>query len=925
MPISEEEVKKMRDEIESLKAGMVGLGSTGVKTFEDLERSLNGYQAAIDRNILGEEKVGETLRKKFELVKQFIERKIKLNDLEGNDYKLALERYEQYKKEIEQLDKLDAVEKRRIENLQGMAGVMKQYTDKIVGADNASTKFLVGLATLPVGLKNAQTAAEFTGAALQRFGTALINIGLIPFRQTYELMIEMNKELAARVRESSYAIENSFMVAMYKSSNSMALFGIVAKDIMKDFYALRDTSAVAYNQIANGNQAAGLAIAETSAKFTRLGVSAETTGKIIDTFTLSIQASGKSSSSINESLERFANTSIGLGIPLRKFAADFESSMSKLAAQGTKALDIFVDLERQSKKLGIEFNTLLGITEQFDTFEGAAQAAGKLNAILGGDYLNSIQMLNADEATRIKLIKESLDSTGRSFETLDKYSKKAIATSLGISDMNVANKLFSNSQSENSLSTQKLNDVLEKSASIGEKFDAMLKKLALTFEPLLTYIEKAVKGLDELFSVFADMSDGAKFWSSLGIIALGMGAVYLSFVLATKGLGMFIDRIFASSKSLSSMAGNLGEVGKAAEGGAGGMNKVGGAAAASWQSILAFGGAILLIGVGIAVAAVGLSFLVKAFGELTGGQILGALGALVIVMGGFILMIKALAAVSPEVFAAGTALYYFGGAVALVGLGIGLAAAGLALLVMSFSTLKDVNLINIGAGFIMIAAGLGILTAAAFYAPMALLGVVGTILILGLAFFGVEKYFKSFSDSANAINASLKDLASSSSAVTPLIQSLATLASLETSKIEGNFAKIASGLANINTEFGRMRENMDVMDKLNASTNIETGAARFITEIKGVEETKLKDVTGMLKAATDYNNSAKATAATGAKEMTDAATKLINAVLKSTGENRGEGQKEQIPIILKVKEATLADTLVDVMTKDARIVKILRG
>ena len=35
-------------------------------------------------------------------------------------------------------------------------------------------------------------------------------------------------------------------------------------------------------------------------------------------------------------------------------------------------------------------NSLMSVTKQFDTFEGAAQSAGKLNAILGGGVVNSM-------------------------------------------------------------------------------------------------------------------------------------------------------------------------------------------------------------------------------------------------------------------------------------------------------------------------------------------------------------------------------------------------------------------------------------------------------------------------------------------------------------------------------------------------------
>ena len=40
------------------------------------------------------------------------------------------------------------------------------------------------------------------------------------------------------------------------------------------------------------------------------------------------------------------------------------------------------DLAIQSKRTGLEIQKILNLTDQFDTFEGAATAAGKLNSVL---------------------------------------------------------------------------------------------------------------------------------------------------------------------------------------------------------------------------------------------------------------------------------------------------------------------------------------------------------------------------------------------------------------------------------------------------------------------------------------------------------------------------------------------------------------
>ena len=71
------------------------------------------------------------------------------------------------------------------------------------------------------------------------------------------------------------------------------------------------------------------------------------------------------------------------------------------------------------------------IRDRFDTFEGSAKAVGKLNALLGGPYLNSIDMLNASEDERLQMMKEGIEASGIIFSDLNKFEQKAIASAMG--------------------------------------------------------------------------------------------------------------------------------------------------------------------------------------------------------------------------------------------------------------------------------------------------------------------------------------------------------------------------------------------------------------------------------------------------------------------------------------------------------------
>ena len=123
-----------------------------------------------------------------------------------------------------------------------------------------------------------------------------------------------------------------------------------------------------------------------------------------------------------------------------KIASDFASAASSIVVYGNRGIEVFKGLEAASKASGVEISNLISIASKMDTFQGAAEVAGRLNSILGGGLLNSSQLLMASEEERIRLVIESVQSQGVQFNDLDKYTQKAIANAAGITDMAEANK-----------------------------------------------------------------------------------------------------------------------------------------------------------------------------------------------------------------------------------------------------------------------------------------------------------------------------------------------------------------------------------------------------------------------------------------------------------------------------------------------------
>ena len=391
---------------------------------------------------------------------------------------------------------------------------------------------------------------------------------------------------------------------------------------------------------------------------------------------------------------------------------------------------VFKGMAAASKATGIEMGSLLSIAGQFDTFDQGAKAVGSLNAILGGPYFNTIEMLNASEEERVRLMLEGMEASGKSWAAMDKFERMAVANAAGITDMAEANKLFGTSLSEYdmmqakaeaaSMSQEELEEASKNAMSVVEKFKTIMQNFAVSMSPVL--------------DVLGGIADGVlwlqeKMGNWFGVLVLGGGAI-LAFVgvittligtlgtaaLATKALGPVIK---GAGKA-------IGEAGKNAAKAAPGM--------------LAFGAAALMIGGGIFLAASGLALLASAFSQLKGNQILGAaiaIGVFVVAFSALMIVLVALVAGPQAVVVAGAVgvLLSVGAAALMIGLGMGIAAAGVALLAVGvgelFKSMATIPILELSLLF-------SLLTGVASLGPVLALGLAAagfgfTSMALGLA------------------------------------------------------------------------------------------------------------------------------------------------------------------------------------------------
>ena len=130
-----------------------------------------------------------------------------------------------------------------------------------------------------------------------------------------------------------------------------------------------------------------------------------------DTFAFYRQALGKTDDEAEQLTLNMVALADELKRPPSEIASAFHQGSKSLAAYGNQFVKVQEKMIRVASKLGIEVDGLIGAFDAMDTIDGAAQAAGKINQILGaglGEGLNAIALANAELPDKIKMVRETI-------------------------------------------------------------------------------------------------------------------------------------------------------------------------------------------------------------------------------------------------------------------------------------------------------------------------------------------------------------------------------------------------------------------------------------------------------------------------------------------------------------------------------------
>lgn len=513
------ELEKIQNELEQIKAEQQAILESS-QALQDLE---DQQATSVRFRITESEKLASTTqeqvdlhRRAYDLLNQELRATKEALKLEEIRKEKGEELTEERKKEVEELEKQALIlqqlldeQRKNWQEAQKTANIYAEAADNVEGVASwlgiAATANETWTRKAFDTLKSATSIGDTIRGYAASIGTSFNAWTLTDsaIKKVVESTLgwgrELDNTLAAFNKATGAGGEYNTVINEVRLGSSQ--FGIGLQEASEATQALFE-NMTSFTQLSVQAQTS---VAETTARMTKLGISAEVTAQNLD---ISMRALNMTAQQAIATQEEIAAVAIELGVAPNKLATDFANAAPKLAAYGKESIEVFKDLAAQSKATGIDMQGLLAITAQFDTFEGAAQAAGSLNAILGGNLVNSVDLLNASEGERIMLLREGVKASGQSWDAMNRFQRMAVANAAGINDINEANRIFGQSDAEfekvraaqeaTAISTQALRDAAQQATSAQEKFTLITQAFSGAALPLLEVLHSILNPILEL-------------------------------------------------------------------------------------------------------------------------------------------------------------------------------------------------------------------------------------------------------------------------------------------------------------------------------------------------------------------------------------------------------------------------------------------
>lgn len=160
------------------------------------------------------------------------------------------------------------------------------------------------------------------------------------------------------------------------------------------------------------------------------GIGSAAAGQLTRQFYLA----GDSSKDLSKNYQDISDAANKAGVPVADFSKEILASSNFMASFGRKSRQVFLDSAKYAMRYGLSLKSLEGFTDLTDTFEGAANAAAKMNAIFGTSVNGLELMMENDPSKRLEMVRKALIGQGKSWDNLSRQERKFLAQTVNVSE-----------------------------------------------------------------------------------------------------------------------------------------------------------------------------------------------------------------------------------------------------------------------------------------------------------------------------------------------------------------------------------------------------------------------------------------------------------------------------------------------------------
>lgn len=404
----------------------------------------------------------------------------------------------------------------------------------LVGMGSGLSKTMANLAA---ATNNSSNLVEgFTKSLTSNFNAMAVGVSVVEkmFEETTRLVYSTDAAFVSFQRQTgALSLYGSKITALEKKNYN---FGITIDDAAESQASLV-TGIRNFNTFSDSAQTSLL---ETTAMLNELGVESNITAESIGFMTNSLGMSTDAAATTSREMFALAQS---MGMPPQEMAQSFSAAAPQLASFGSQANTVFQKMAINARKANMEVSDMLRITEQFDKFDTAASSVGKLNAALGGPYLSTIRMVTTTDPTeRLKMMSQAAREAGKSFDSMDYYERKMLASAMGLKDVNELALVMSNEfdlmAPKIKRSAAQIKELAKQTQTynqIGEEFNQLTRAFAVDI------VKPLIDGLKMLANGLTYIAQKPMAWIAGGT-AIATGA-FIAFTVSTGGLGAIVTAV----------------------------------------------------------------------------------------------------------------------------------------------------------------------------------------------------------------------------------------------------------------------------------------------------------------------------------------------------------------------------------------------